>query len=77
MVKRECIFTQEITVTYKKDTAKKMSYVDYIICENLQYLNLMQKLRIINEIVSEAKTNLSFEEIIEHLSCKNDNMDIV
>ncbi|MBQ8481704.1 MAG: hypothetical protein IJ532_04155 [Alphaproteobacteria bacterium] len=76
MVKRECIFTKEITVTYKKDTVKKMSYVDYIICENLQYLQLAQKLLIIHEIVNEAKTNLSFDEIIKHLSGKSENKEI-
>lgn len=76
MVKTGCVFTQEISVTYKKDTTKIMSYMDYIISENLQYLSVMQKLRIINEIVSEAKTNFTFDEIINHLPHKNGSVDI-
>ena len=49
------------------------AFAVFFICH---YLSVMQKLRIINEIVSEVKTNFTFDEIINHLPHKNGSMDI-
>lgn len=76
MFKKGCIFTEELTVTYKKDTSRKMSYLDYVISENLHCLSIMQKLQILRDIISETKSRFAIDEIIKNLPHRGKNIDI-
>lgn len=76
MFKKDCIYTEELTVTYKKDTSRRMSYLDYVISENLHCLNVMQKLQILRDIMDETKSRFTVDEIIKNLPHHGENIDI-
>lgn len=76
MFKKGCIYTEELTVTYKKDTSRRMSYLDYVISENLYCLNVMQKLQILRDIMDETKSRFTVDEIIKNLPHHGENIDI-
>lgn len=76
MFKKGCIYTEELTVTYKKDTSRRMSYLDYVISENLHCLNVIQKLQILRDIMDETKSRFTVDEIIRNLPHHGENIDI-
>lgn len=76
MFKKGCIYTEELTVTYKKDTSRRMSYLDYVISENLHCLNVMQKLQILRDIMDETKSRFTVDKIIKNLPHHGENIDI-
>lgn len=71
-----CSCGQEVTVTYKKDVSLKMSLLDYIIRENVQYLSHEQKLHILDDIERETSGSLTSEKILSRLPHRNGDVEI-